>query len=525
MRRIGISNDSCGRGRRSRQGCFGNPGSADAGSGLLKQPCRWHGWIPNRMRLAALCLAALATAAAAPSTAPTTAPDGTTVVRLTLHPVPIADAPLRYPLLPPLAEQHPGDAAYNYMLALHWLPAEETADRKEPEVWADFDRVEAATADRFSPAEAAGVLGRMMSSGRFIDEAARCEQAHWENGFREHGIDTLLPQLNGMRTLARFVAVRARGELANGDFAAAGRSIQTNLSMARQLGGDGELVQSIVGAGIEDLTLGSAVTDWVSRGTSPNLYWSLTALPPSLVDPYPIAEFERAMLRFTDRPWVGLAMDDQLPPDQWPRVMRTIARIGQTYAGTRDADLDGERRRLVSATERTARDHLRSAGRPAAAVAAMSADEAVGRYLLADYQAASDGWWKAWALPYPQAVAEMRRVGPAVGPAAAAANPLIELVCAAPGRYILARQDQRLAVLRVIEALRDHAARHGGRPPASLDQVTDVPIPTDPITGRPFDYRADGATATLDLSAPTDLPRLNARYRGRVHYELTFVTP
>ena len=38
---------------------------------------------------------------------------------------------------------------------------------------------------------------------------------------------------------------------------------------------------------------------------------------------------------------------------------------------------------------------------------------------------------------------------------------------------------------------------HNGILPASLDQVTEVPVPDDPATGEPFIYRADDGAAIL----------------------------
>jgi hypothetical protein len=48
--------------------------------------------------------------------------------------------------------------------------------------------------------------------------------------------------------------------------------------------------------------------------------------------------------------------------------------------------------------------------------------------------------------------------------------------------------------------------------PASLDAVDIVPVPPDPMTGKPFEYASDGQTATLvrEGRAPS---RLKVVYR------------
>jgi hypothetical protein len=76
------------------------------------------------------------------------------------------------------------------------------------------------------------------------------------------------------------------------------------------------------------------------------------------------------------------------------------------------------------------------------------------------------------------------------------------------------RLDRRIAALRVIEALRLHAATNGGNFPDKLADVTVVPVPDDPGTGKPFDFQADGKTATLSSTVPGEpLEHNGLRYR------------
>ena len=74
--------------------------------------------------------------------------------------------------------------------------------------------------------------------------------------------------------------------------------------------------------------------------------------------------------------------------------------------------------------------------------------------------------------------------------------------------------ERSLAALRVIEALRMHAAAHDGKLPDKLDDLTEVPVPDDPGTGRPFEYGLQGDTATLVSQVPGDpVPNNGLRYR------------
>ena len=60
------------------------------------------------------------------------------------------------------------------------------------------------------------------------------------------------------------------------------------------------------------------------------------------------------------------------------------------------------------------------------------------------------------------------------------------------------RSQRDIAVLRMIEALRIYGADHDGRLPETLADMTDVPLPIDPMTGKPFGYRREGEVALIE---------------------------
>ena len=58
------------------------------------------------------------------------------------------------------------------------------------------------------------------------------------------------------------------------------------------------------------------------------------------------------------------------------------------------------------------------------------------------------------------------------------------------------RLERQIGALRIVEAVRDHAAHHDGALPASLDEMR-LPIPEDPMTGEAFGYEVSGNTFTI----------------------------
>jgi hypothetical protein len=77
---------------------------------------------------------------------------------------------------------------------------------------------------------------------------------------------------------------------------------------------------------------------------------------------------------------------------------------------------------------------------------------------------------------------------------------------------------RQVAAVRAVEAVRAHLAASGGKLPASWDEVTVVPVPDDPLTGKPFAYALKDGKATITAPPPVgeDMIRSN-----NFRYELT----
>jgi hypothetical protein len=62
------------------------------------------------------------------------------------------------------------------------------------------------------------------------------------------------------------------------------------------------------------------------------------------------------------------------------------------------------------------------------------------------------------------------------------------------------RLDQQVAMLRGVEAIRDHLAIHGALPD-SLQNLR-LPVPFDPLTAKPFLYQVEPSGKEATLSSP-----------------------
>lgn len=138
-------------------------------------------------------------------------------------------------------------------------------------------------------------------------------------------------------------------------------------------------------------------------------------------------------------------------------------------------------------------------------------------------RAMRDDQYKAFRLPYPRATVELAKVRTrAEALKKERSDPMVTVFALTvppieKAYHAFARLDRRLAALTAVEAVRLHAAENKGTPPAALADITAVPVPLDPFSGRPFEYaaRADGFTLTA--------PEVEGSSPGNgVRYEVTF---
>lgn len=84
-------------------------------------------------------------------------------------------------------------------------------------------------------------------------------------------------------------------------------------------------------------------------------------------------------------------------------------------------------------------------------------------------------------------------------------------------RVIMNRLDRDIAVLKCVEALRLYVGTVDGKFPKELSNITEVDVPNDPVTGKPFVYSSTGSKAVLEGPAPKGAEAKDAmRYKLRL---------
>ena len=449
-----------------------------------------------------LCLTALALAVS-PLAAQTSQPGEP--IRLTLSPAAPPRPALTYRLLPDRADLVPGNAATLYYRAEALLVDNGTLVRDVKDgpwsVWAGMPLPELPLAEIRDRLDAlAPVLHE-------VDEAARRRQCDWQISNRPEGVELLLPELQGFRSLGNVLAVRARYETARGHIPEAVQALQSGYALARGLNEGPTLIHVLVGAALATI-MNAQLETLLQQPGAPNLYWALTALPRPYFDPE-VATYEEGTFMDRTWPWLKQLEDGPLTPAQVradrEQMEKTRKIFGLRPLTWQEAVLHAL---LDFWTYAEARRGLLRDGFTAEQVDAMPAFQVLALYTAREFRRAWRDWvvWfrlpNGWREPgyraaFEQLVRADRRLARVLLPGEGGGGiaPALENVYKGLGRT-----ERRFAALRCLEAVRLYAAAHDGRLPGKLADVVEVPVPPDPVTGRPFEYETDGAKARL--SAP-----------------------
>ncbi|MFH1924801.1 MAG: hypothetical protein ABIP48_33545 [Planctomycetota bacterium] len=418
-------------------------------------------------------------------------------VRITVYPAAEPRPALKHQLLPKFLDRTPGNAAVHYGK----VTAEQQAIFGSDEVWENVAKWTAAPLADLREEEVPHWV-RHGPVFDFLERAARCEHCDWQLPIREQGFYTiLLPDAQQARSFARLLAVRARVQIADGDFDAALGTLQSGYALARHVAQGETLVHALIGVAISGM-MSQQVQELLQQPDAPNLYWALTMLPRPLIDIRGGIEPEMNAVHLSF-PEIRNLEDTTRNSEYW---RETLQRFWERLAEFADGSGMMERPEVLTALAikgyPMAKRALVEWGRSPEEVEAMPVPQVVLLYTAETYEELRDDIFKWFYVPYwetrqgmdsarknlHQSMMEGREIVPL-------ARLLLPAIGSCAGA--IARTDREIAVLRTIEAIRLYAAAHEGRLPGKLADLA-VPVPIDPITGQPFAYKLDGETAVIE---------------------------
>jgi hypothetical protein len=435
--------------------------------------------------------------------------DSETLIRLTVPPARAPKPALRYQLLPELKEMNPGNPIQNYFKCF----------MEQQKFFFDKEAVERREKLLSMPLRELPTQGLADYGGFALhqaDWAARLDNPDWQIllQLKTDGVALLLPDVQQIRAVGTPLQVRFRAEISLGRFPDAIRTAKTMLAISRHMGEHPTLIGNLVGISIANLAIGP-LEEMLEQPGCPNLYWALTNLPTPLVPIDRGMGGERALVLSEFR---GLDDSSRM---EGGRVKKFIAHMDRLLGVGKPPEpgappviawLNARRNdeKYVSA----AIERLVEVGLAREIVRRFSTDQVVLLDEKREYEARIDDVMKIANLPIWQAESLAKQTKSPLAPAIFA-DVLVPGVAAV--RTTQARLDQRIALLRHVEALRLYSAEHDGILPTKLSDCP-VPLPDDPITGKPFRYEVDGNTAHLRGTPPAE-EKNNPKYN--VHYEVT----
>ena len=440
---------------------------------------------------------------------------------------------LKYRLLPSVADLSPGDAAPVYLRLRNFdgnSPLEEAWSQiaEKTTTWTRLPL------GQFPIAEARTFIALWSRQLKQIEFGARRRSCDWNYTLGEQRLDRADVALSDAQSMrrqwARLLVIKVRLELAEGKVDEAIHTLETGMAFARHVADGPFLINGLLGLSIAQIML-EQFESLITVPGAPNMYWALTALPQPFVSFRSELEIERRLFESLMPELVEAGSEQSRTAAEWSSLLaRLHGRIVQ-WTGIGTDQVDPSLRALATwdlgrfKTESlpAAREYLKDTrSRSSPQISGMSDDQIVALYLASRLAELWDDLFKASYLSpleaRPRLAAAVKRIQAARTVPLALFLSMIPSVDTAMMAQL--QLDRQIAALRVVEALRLHAAAHNGILPATLDQITDVPVPVDPATGEPFIYRADDGAAILHaIRAGVPLPptyRISIRHQSRI---------
>jgi hypothetical protein len=440
-------------------------------------------------------------------------------IKLTVSPMAAPKPALRYQLLPELRDVKPGNAALLYQRA--HAPDWFSSFRRHADYDKYYDWLELPL-EKFPKSKAESLLPKQTLEE--VDRAARRTYCDWElvERLRKDGLGLLIPDVQALREYGALLRLRARVEVLDGRFDKAVHTLQTGYSLGRHTGDGPTLIQALVGVAIVAM-MNQSVEDLIQQPRAPNLYWALTDLPRPLVDMRKPLQGERIMVEALLPGLHDMLRDAKSRPLSKEEIVGYLDRIAALV------DRKGSEFRLSAAVVSAsmypaARKYLIAQGRKAEEVDALPVVQTALLYAAGVYEERFDELRKWQSLPYWQAREALARVERDIRAKRAEGfnfgTIIADLMIPAVQKVVFAghRLERKIAALRIVEALRLHAAVNGGKLPNGLADVREAPIPLDPVTGKEFTYKRDGSRAYVSAPPP---PGEVANEANTIHYEIT----
>jgi hypothetical protein len=250
--------------------------------------------------------------------------------------------------------------------------------------------------------------------------------------------------------------------------------------------------------------MNDALVQLMNRQDAPNVYWALCEYPDRHTTVLRRAMKGERQWWVTATPnYLGLQAraGEKLSADQWRQLIDYVWSIEPDTKDKHHPDpvKDAEPDTLAKARQ----DYARTRQVTPEQAAAVDPMIVLGEFYFHQYQISFDDAYVLRDLPYPALMARAAVVHAESEKLheQQRANPFLPVFDLRDAALRVGVVDRQLAALAAVEAIRAYAAANMGNLPARLEDVVETPVPNNPLTGAPFEYRTENDTATLADSA------------------------
>lgn len=344
----------------------------------------------------------------------------------------------------------------------------------------------------------------------------------------------LLPEFQSMRSFARMLNLQIRLAIHERRYGDAVKHLRTQYQLGADVAEEPIIVCGLIGVAIAGIG-NSGAADLIAAPDSPNLYWALSELPAVPVSMGPALRKELSISHEQFGGHRELESSERLPEEwnsHWKSGVASAAGLTFNFNNSPPRRFDFLQQVAPLAFGLHGYSHAKQRmiewGYDSDKVEAMPVGQVLSLYTARVSQLRTDQYLKTYLAPYAYGRSLQKEASAYLtvnrhltdGPdreLTPFASDMLSLVRAVRTAEMRAARD--LAALRVIEALRMHAARNDSRWPDSLDDITCVPVPLNPATDKPFLYHRDDETAVLELPESEGFPGYSRRY------EITIAKP
>jgi hypothetical protein len=426
-------------------------------------------------------------------------------VEMVLRPASQPDPAMKFRLLTDFPNREPGDAAQYYYRALGLLPVQNSETN-----WENITRWLVTNLAALPESEVANALAPLKSAMKETATAGLRETCHWDMPLKD-GMGMLLPGLGNFKKLAQGLALQCRMQVAGRQWDAALKSLSAGFALSHNVAKGPTLIQGLVGIAMGQIMLNQVETI-VQQPDAPNLYWALSALPRPYVDLRRSMEWENQFL-FIQFPQLR---EIEKTPMSTHEARKLMARLMTVWTSGPEELVEprAEDVMYVLAVYPQAKQALLGQGFSAETLDSFPSAQVALIHTTRVFQHYSQDLLKWFYVPYHQAFENMRSLEKQWELERGAglnrnlvAMPVLMMLPALTRTYSKAALLERnIDALRCIEAIRLHASLNSGKLPESLQAITTVPVPIDPMTGKEFLYKIEAGKAILEGLVPPGEP-------------------